>query len=196
MDRVKGKVALVTGGASGIGRASAMLLAKEGATVIVTDVQDDTESCAAAIKRPVAASACDSAKRGPWSGVVAEIKSLRQTACTLAHAGIPITGSVITNSRGLAPQRGQSTAFSRRGSLPLMQQLAAARSSISSLADEGLTETGELCDQGRLQAVHQGGGAGMRRSATMCGANSSIRLIETPIWLGLVPKIAPGYQPR
>ncbi|MEJ0040916.1 MAG: SDR family NAD(P)-dependent oxidoreductase [Rhizomicrobium sp.] len=40
-DRVKGKVALVTGGASGIGRASALLLAKEGAKIAVTDIQDD-----------------------------------------------------------------------------------------------------------------------------------------------------------
>ncbi|MBN9572222.1 MAG: SDR family NAD(P)-dependent oxidoreductase, partial [Alphaproteobacteria bacterium] len=39
MDRVKGKVALVTGAASGIGRACAVLLAREGAKVIATDVQ-------------------------------------------------------------------------------------------------------------------------------------------------------------
>jgi len=38
MDRVKGKVAIVTGGANGLGRAEAMLLSKEGAKVVVTDI--------------------------------------------------------------------------------------------------------------------------------------------------------------
>ncbi len=41
MDRVKGKVAIVTGGASGIGKATCMLLAKEGASVALTDITDD-----------------------------------------------------------------------------------------------------------------------------------------------------------
>jgi NAD(P)-dependent dehydrogenase (short-subunit alcohol dehydrogenase family) len=40
MDRVKGKVAIVTGGSSGIGEASARLLAKEGAKVAITDIDD------------------------------------------------------------------------------------------------------------------------------------------------------------
>ena len=40
MDRVKGKVAIVTGAASGLGRAIATLLAKEGASVVATDVNE------------------------------------------------------------------------------------------------------------------------------------------------------------
>jgi len=40
MDRVKNKVAIVTGGAGGLGRAEALLLAKEGAKVVATDVDE------------------------------------------------------------------------------------------------------------------------------------------------------------
>lgn len=48
MGRVQGKVAIVTGGASGIGRACALRLAEEGARVAVTDVQDDAGAGVAA----------------------------------------------------------------------------------------------------------------------------------------------------
>lgn len=41
MNRVKGKVAIVTGAALGLGRATAILLAKEGARVALTDLRDE-----------------------------------------------------------------------------------------------------------------------------------------------------------
>ncbi|MEX0827499.1 MAG: SDR family NAD(P)-dependent oxidoreductase, partial [Haliea sp.] len=41
MKRVEGKVAIVTGGGLGIGRAACLLLAREGAKVAVTDIADE-----------------------------------------------------------------------------------------------------------------------------------------------------------
>ncbi len=40
MGKLDGKVAIITGGASGMGRATSLLFAKEGAAVVIADVQD------------------------------------------------------------------------------------------------------------------------------------------------------------
>ena len=46
MSRVSGKIALITGAASGLGKADAWKLAQEGATVILTDIDDDGQALA------------------------------------------------------------------------------------------------------------------------------------------------------
>ena len=38
---IRGKIAVITGGASGIGRATAIALAKEGADLVLADINDD-----------------------------------------------------------------------------------------------------------------------------------------------------------
>lgn len=74
MDRVKGKVAIVTGGGGGLGRAITSLLAKEGAKVVVTDINEaDGQKAAEEIKREGGEAIFikhDVSSEGDWSEVI------------------------------------------------------------------------------------------------------------------------------
>lgn len=93
MDRVKDKVALVTGGAQGLGAAQCELLASEGAHVVVTDVRiEAAESLAAAIvSRGGSAIALrhDVADPQSWKSVIEK---------TIAHYG---AFNVLVNNAGI-----------------------------------------------------------------------------------------------
>ena len=72
--RVEGKVALVTGAASGIGRATAARLAREGAAVIVADIDHEAaKACAAEITAQggqATAAQLDVADESQWRQVI------------------------------------------------------------------------------------------------------------------------------
>lgn len=75
MDRLEGRVALVTGGASGIGRATAHRLCQEGAAVLVTDIQVSAGEQVAAELREAGGRAAflkhDVAVEGEWEAACA-----------------------------------------------------------------------------------------------------------------------------
>ena len=76
MGRVDGKVALVTGGGSGLGAEDCRLLAVEGAKVLVCDINlDAARKVAAAIGEAAAAFEHDVSSEEGWKGAIAEVES-------------------------------------------------------------------------------------------------------------------------
>lgn len=98
--RVAGKVALVTGGASGLGQSCAMRLAGEGATVMVTDIQDALGEETASAIRELGGSAQylhhDVTSEAEWQQVVtATVDAFGGLDVLVNNAGIAIGGSIV-----------------------------------------------------------------------------------------------------
>ena len=99
MGKLNGKVALVTGGASGIGRACALALGREGASVAVTDIDAKMgEECASQIVRDGGKAIFlrhDVADEAEWISVIATIKSqFGRLDILVNNAGIAIAGQI------------------------------------------------------------------------------------------------------
>jgi NAD(P)-dependent dehydrogenase (short-subunit alcohol dehydrogenase family) len=92
MDILKNKTAIVTGAASGIGRASAMLFAAEGAQVVVLDRAPEVEATAAAIRatggRAIALIKDSSAEKDVATAVATAAKEYGGLDVCFANAGI------------------------------------------------------------------------------------------------------------
>jgi len=102
-DRVQGRIALITGGASGIGRGCAERLAEEGAHVVITDIQD--ELGAEAVSRIQAAGGSaeflhhDVTSEDAWIDVIAAVKDRHGALHILVNnAGIGIACSIFEMS--------------------------------------------------------------------------------------------------
>lgn len=93
MGRVDGKIAIITGGGLGIGRATAVLLAKEGARVAVTDINDEEgRETVDRIERSGGQAdffSHDVSSEADWKRVVADVQDTFGTPAVLVNnAGI------------------------------------------------------------------------------------------------------------
>ncbi len=100
MGSVSGKIAIVTGAASGIGRASAIALAREGARVMATDIDlAGVREAAETINKAggtAAASRQDVTDEAGWDAVIAETAALFGPPSVLVNnAGIAIAGAIM-----------------------------------------------------------------------------------------------------
>ena len=204
MGRVQGKVALVTGGASGIGRACALLLGKEDATVIVTDVQDDMgQDTAGKIKQDGGDAMYlnhNVTDEDAWIRVIGEIRSCYGKLHVLVNnAGIAVAGPVTDMS--LADWRRQQAInldgvfLGTKHALPLMRESGGGSIiNMSSLAGlKGAAGLSGYC------ATKGGVRLFTKAVALECAAaKDKVRvnsvhpgIIETPIW-GAIAEGMPG----
>jgi NAD(P)-dependent dehydrogenase (short-subunit alcohol dehydrogenase family) len=204
--RVAGKVALVTGGASGIGRGCADVLAAEGAAVVVTDVQDARGAeTVAAIEAAGGRGEYlhhDVTDEAAWADVVAQVKARHGRLDILVNnAGIAISGSVVEMS--LADWRRQ-TAVNLDGvflgvkhSIPLMRASGDGGSIVNMSSVAGLKGSailgGYCATKGAVRLF-------TKAVAMECAnAKDGIRvnsvhpgIIETPIWMSILNPDTPG----
>jgi NAD(P)-dependent dehydrogenase (short-subunit alcohol dehydrogenase family) len=92
MNTLQGKIALVTGAASGIGRASAILFAAEGAAVVALDLAGEVEAVVSGIRsaggRALALVADSSAEKDIAGAVALALKEYGALDVCFANAGI------------------------------------------------------------------------------------------------------------
>ncbi len=111
MGRVDDKVALITGGASGIGRATAELMAREDAMVVLTDVQDEAGADVAATIADaggmVAYHHHDVTDEAAWIKIIEEVRAeygrldiLVNNAGISGASGVPVEEIALESWRG------------------------------------------------------------------------------------------------
>jgi len=205
--RLEGKVALVTGGASGIGAACATALAREGSAVVVTDLQDDK---GAALVEAVMRSGGkarylhhDVTSEEAWVGVIAEVKATYGRLDVLVNnAGIGI-GSPSITTMSLEDFRRQQAVNVEGVFLGIKHGLAFMREAGHGGSIINISSVAGLKGSPTLAAYSATKGAVRLLSKAVAlecaAARDGVRvnsvhpgIIETPIWLGIVNRETGG----
>jgi len=212
--RVEGKVALVTGGAMGLGRADCLRLAEEGAKVIVTDIDVDRARVVAA-QAGGEAFEHDVRSETRWQDIMAEVEARYGRLDILVNnAGNVIFESIEDCSadhfRLHMAIHVEGTFFGCKYALPLMKRSAAASiinmSSSASLMGYGIivaysAAKGAIRSMTKSIAMHcQDSGYPIRCNVLMPGGIETpmVQAVsgrpgqEAPVPDGILPKDALG----
>jgi NAD(P)-dependent dehydrogenase (short-subunit alcohol dehydrogenase family) len=204
MPQLTGKVALVTGGASGIGAACARRLAAEGAAVAVTDVQDlKGEALAAELGAPSLYAHHDVTSEDAWIEVVARVKrEFGRLDILVNNAGIAIIAASVTQMSLADFQKQQAVNVDGvflgcKHALPLMREAGAGGSIVNMSSVAGLKGSAAMAGYSATKGAVR---LFTKAVALECAAaKDGVRvnsvhpgIIETPIWQAFVNAGAPG----
>jgi NAD(P)-dependent dehydrogenase (short-subunit alcohol dehydrogenase family) len=204
MGRVAGKVALITGGASGIGRGCAEAMAREGAIAVITDIQDEKGGALAAeLGGEAVFLHHDVTSEDEWIAIVAEVdRRFGRLDILVNNAGIGV-GSPSITTMSLADWRRQQAVnlegvfLGIKHSLPLMRRAGHGGSIVNMSSVAGLKGSPSLAGY----CATKGGVRLLTKAVAMECANvkdgvrvNSVHpgIIETPIWLSIAGMGAEG----
>ncbi len=94
MDRVKNKLCIVTGAASGLGKSSAELLAAEGARLLLADIDDEAGEALAASLPEARYQHCDVSSEADWQALMATAEEMGGVDVLFNNAGIAVMATI------------------------------------------------------------------------------------------------------
>jgi NAD(P)-dependent dehydrogenase (short-subunit alcohol dehydrogenase family) len=190
--RVAGKAALVTGGASGIGRAAALLLARDGAAVAVADVNEaGAASVAQELGRGAIPLRLDVTSEADWQAAVdGVVKAFGRLDVLVNSAGVAFTGMItdatLAEWRRVMAVNLDGVFLGTRAALRLMvPQGAGSVVNVASASGVKATPGGSAYGASKAAVIH------FTRSAAMeaAQAGTCVRVnavapggVKTPLW--------------
>ena len=175
MSRLAGRVALVTGGAAGIGRAIADRFAAEGASVLVADVHADGAAAAADAIR---------ARGGRAESVVADVSREDDVRAMVAAAGTRFGGlDVLVNNAGVGGfvpfERLEPAEWDRILGVNLRATYLVCRAAVSHLRERKGAAIVNLASQSGLQ--------GQAMNEAYCASKAGVILFTRSLARELAP---------
>lgn len=203
--RLDGKVALVTGGASGVGRETVLRLAREGARVVLTDLNVEAgEALAAEIGAQAAFVRQDVASEADWSTVMAQVVQRFGALDVLVNnAGILVRGHIESQTleewQRLMRVNADSVFLGTQAGIRAMKERGGSIVNIASLASWMPVDiyVGYSASKAAVAAVTRGAALHCRKSGIAVRVNSiHPDGIWTPMMEASLRGAPPGIKPE